>query len=402
MTLAAVHEWGTFTSVSGSDGEILIGMHHEEEALPDFVHRRLFKCPVGDKCGGLETVLAGVNQKLETPVLYLYGNAGAKVSVRVDFPKGIVSEWFPNCSSFGPDTFSASGQPTPARNGFMRWDIELIAEANDIPAVPLDNIWAPSRYVSSTPLRAWPWEFGPNEEDPGGWRGSEGSTEQERFIFYRGVGQFNVPFRVTASPKDVLVLSNDSAFDIPAAFVVRSAASGGGRLLAVGPIPARSKVKSVAPARGDLDPDFLDVAPSAIQAELVASGLYPDEAWAMVDTWTRSYFLHEGLRVLYVAPREWADELLPIVIEPQPLELVRTFVGRVEVITPYDEMELTERVAQLETTTETAHWLQAELGRFAEPKLRRACELMEMEQRAPFWICDYIDVFFSEEPLFTP
>ena len=33
-----VHEWGTFTSMQGSDGITLEGLHWEEEALPRFVH----------------------------------------------------------------------------------------------------------------------------------------------------------------------------------------------------------------------------------------------------------------------------------------------------------------------------------------------------------------------------
>ncbi|MEK7862968.1 MAG: hypothetical protein AAB295_06860, partial [Chloroflexota bacterium] len=33
-----VHEWGTFTSLQGSDGVDLEGLHHEEEGLPPFVH----------------------------------------------------------------------------------------------------------------------------------------------------------------------------------------------------------------------------------------------------------------------------------------------------------------------------------------------------------------------------
>ncbi len=33
-----VHEWGTFTFMQGSNGVGLEGLHHEEEALPHFVH----------------------------------------------------------------------------------------------------------------------------------------------------------------------------------------------------------------------------------------------------------------------------------------------------------------------------------------------------------------------------
>ncbi len=32
-----LHEWGTFTSVSGSDGVLLPGLQGEEERLPGFV-----------------------------------------------------------------------------------------------------------------------------------------------------------------------------------------------------------------------------------------------------------------------------------------------------------------------------------------------------------------------------
>ena len=32
-----VHEWGTFTSLVGSNGQAQNGMYHEDEALPDFV-----------------------------------------------------------------------------------------------------------------------------------------------------------------------------------------------------------------------------------------------------------------------------------------------------------------------------------------------------------------------------
>ena len=33
-----LHEWGTFTTVAGSDGVLLTGLQREEEELPGFVH----------------------------------------------------------------------------------------------------------------------------------------------------------------------------------------------------------------------------------------------------------------------------------------------------------------------------------------------------------------------------
>lgn len=33
------HEWGTFTSLVGSNGMTQHGLYHEDERLPDFVHQ---------------------------------------------------------------------------------------------------------------------------------------------------------------------------------------------------------------------------------------------------------------------------------------------------------------------------------------------------------------------------
>ena len=72
---------------------------------------------------------------------------------------------------------------------------------------------------------------------------------------------------------------------------------------------------------------------------LVKSGLYKDEAESMVNTWKVSYFQTEGTRVLYVLSRTETDNILPIKINPQPEELVRTLVGRVEILTALEEQQ---------------------------------------------------------------
>src|SRR5438876_642268 len=65
-----VHEWGTFTTVSGSDGSRLPGLEREEEPLPPFVRAHDGIC-AGDNCGkGYARPLDNVTVKLETPVMY--------------------------------------------------------------------------------------------------------------------------------------------------------------------------------------------------------------------------------------------------------------------------------------------------------------------------------------------
>jgi hypothetical protein len=53
----------------------------------------------------------------------------------------------------------------------------------------------------------------------------------------------------------------------------------------------------------------------------------------MVATW-RETWLGEGLRILYLVPRDFTDAVLPLVVTPQPVELVRVLVGRIDVVGP--------------------------------------------------------------------
>src|SRR5262245_19122556 len=62
-----VHEWGTFTSMLGTNGIALDGLHHEEEHLPRFVHD-LLKVDAFATTEGTKMPASRVTQKLETPV----------------------------------------------------------------------------------------------------------------------------------------------------------------------------------------------------------------------------------------------------------------------------------------------------------------------------------------------
>lgn len=80
--------------------------------------------------------------------------------------------------------------------------------------------------------------------------------------------------------------------------------------------------------------------------------------------------------MLYIVPRPATDALLPIRITPQPTELVRTMVGRIEVLTPSAEQATLDEVLAAKRSAAMASDVVKQLGRFAEPKLRRADELM--------------------------
>ena len=86
-----------------------------------------------------------------------------------------------------------------------------------------------------------------------------------------------------------------------------------------------------------IDPPLLtgNVDTLAIDFEgiLVEQGLYPDEAHAMVQTWSDSWF-EEGSRLIYIVPRAFVDKILPLTMNPAPSQMARVFVGRLEIMTP--------------------------------------------------------------------
>jgi hypothetical protein len=77
-----VHEWGTFTSISGADSQILEWTPYRGGAeLPGFVY--------GSKVNARGTV------RMETPVIYFYSPKRLTCNVRVSLPQGEITEYYP-------------------------------------------------------------------------------------------------------------------------------------------------------------------------------------------------------------------------------------------------------------------------------------------------------------------
>src|SRR5262245_51944332 len=83
------HEWGTFTTVSTADGKAqLWNPLGGPSELPSFVYRS----SEANQCFKSRT-LALV--RMETPVIYFYSDREIRASVKVDFPQGCITEWYP-------------------------------------------------------------------------------------------------------------------------------------------------------------------------------------------------------------------------------------------------------------------------------------------------------------------
>ncbi len=377
-----VHEWGTFLSVQGSDGATMGGMVESEEQLPRFVRER--------SLGGYSR--ASLYQKMETPVTYFYTDRPTEVSVQVTMPRGLLTHWFPTAHAFGPPTQNTLDT---SAGSFIDWG-QLI--------VTPDPNKQPDLLGGSHGTRGWPELYGVAENDT--WRFARdtdsalvkfkrGSQDRyEKFLFYRGLGSFELPLEVRSSGSDgdlKLTLRNRAGETLRGVFgiwvkngTIRYGAMDDLKGEAVRDVDVGSTLTNHYHLKDGVAKVKEDVA-----ASLVKAGLYPKEAQAMVNTWERSYFQNDGLRVLYILPRNDVDRQIPIQITPKPEELVRVMVGRIEVLTPDSEKRIEAALAKMSAEDVTAYnAAMAELdrlGRLKEPVLRRIAVLTrspEVKERA--------------------
>ncbi len=330
-----VHEWGTFTSVVGSDGRMLPGLEVEEEALPPFVHSLAGFAPANK---GWNRPLANVTVKMETPVLYFYSDEARTVDVAVGFRGGSISQWYPERAggeqlTVPPDNGVPVSPIDFAReyHGSAQWHVDVLPRASE---------------RALTARRDWETPQWPRARVPDANHVMVAQGEVEGFIFYRGVGNFALPLEVTSAKQGELALRNTGKGAIPFAFIYEvRAAFPQGVVWWSGPVEAGSTVHApLLKSVGDIAaPPVID---EALPKALEQAGLTASEARALVATWRESYFGHPGLRVLWIVPRAFTDATLPLTLSPAPEKLARVLVGRTEVLTPEFERELRQEFAR--------------------------------------------------------
>ena len=335
-----VHEWGTFTSVVDERGfPVEWRPFDRPDDLPDFVYSaRVDGRGVGPGASdrSLKPALRAL-VRLETPVVYFYGSAEREVSASVSFPGGRLTEWYPSARS------------TPSR---LDWE-HVHVWPSGTPALPDEG--GGSRYYAARATDAAALTV----------EGSDG-PQNEKFLFYRGVGRIAPPVLVALRGGDVVV--SDYASAQVSEVVLFENRGGAVRYL------RRDKKGRQVSLRRDAGGGTMESLRQDLAALLVAHGLHPKEAAAMVETWGDSWF-EEGLRVFYVVPTRVTEAALPLTIDPAPSRTVRVLVARTEILSPERLASLAEAVRRLpagEVADGTARALSlAHLGRFAEPGLRR-------------------------------
>jgi hypothetical protein len=351
-----VHEWGTFTSVAGKNG-VAIDWRPLNGAsdLPTFVYTMDktdgYRQTYGSKFVPAQKGNIVARVRMETPVIYFYTKKEMEVSVNVDFPGGKVTEWYPQAGVVNAQ-FAKGQTGRNAPNGINWGTIKLLPqETPDYLREVSYSHYYPARETDAVALQVC--------------NADKTKIEKEKFLFYRGVGDFGLPLSVKLDGKN-LTLKDLGTDEVKNLIIFENR---GGRI-GFRFIEALSKQTIV--ERPETNKNLGEVL-LELEKILVSEGLYEKEAKAMIETWKDSWF-EEGLRVFYVLTRKSTDKILPLNVTPKPKEIVRVMVGRAEVITPEMEQDVRKQVGLLRSgsaeTRAGAEIYLKKYGRFYEPILK--------------------------------
>jgi len=349
---AVIHEWGTFTALQDEEGRAVAGINVDDEPVPGFVHD-----VAAGLVGARERVLRKyskgtipaahplITMRLETPVLYVHlppGTESLRLDVDVAFRGGWLSQYFPNAVAEAPGLDPRGrGMLTSDTIGTLQWkDVRAHHEARPGPETT-DPVWLAPRRVEAATLTV--------------------GDENERFLFYRGLGHVDAPLRIArdsegdallvrgAVPRDLLkngplsvgtLWLTDIRADGTTAWRsvqcadISAGAQAAGAVLAALPAVFRESDYGRREASATLRAE--------LRRALVRDGLFEDEAESLLATWDASYFRAPGLRLFFLVPRAWTERILHLRLSVQ-CETVRTMVGRIDLVTPV-QRRLIERI----------------------------------------------------------
>ena len=324
-----VHEWGTFTTVQNSNGVRLSGL--KGEVLPPFVmDLKLNECATCNQGQAGKVTLKNIGVQMETPVLYFYTNQETPITVDVTFKNGIINQWYPQRSGGQANPNTATLDMASMGDGSIKWNATVLAATQNLtPTSPNSQVtqeWAAPRATAANYVKGQ-------------------NNEIEKFLFYRGLANFATPFKVEFNDKGNLVIQNLFNTTLPYIMVYDNSPNRQPTFWWSGPINGQEK-KVIMPPRRDTEFNDMYNEVMRFRNELVTAGLHLDEATAMLQTWYDGYFTDvtdvKGLRVFWITPKSYIDEMLPLQITPTPSDIKRVFVGRSEVLTPDFESTLTQ------------------------------------------------------------
>ncbi|MBX2850159.1 MAG: hypothetical protein KTR15_00270 [Phycisphaeraceae bacterium] len=355
------HEWGAMQHHVGTSTSEFDLIGEDQSDLPSFV-----------KVWADQPMLRP--QVIRKPVLYFYTKQQRKVSVTVRFPEGVLTQWYPDVGFFLPQrddrVWPKDQKPPTPRNGTLSWrEVELNPGTDKSKFAEVDKDhpwWHIARDTDAVPVRVV------NRDG----RGAQKPEEVERFLFYRGSGNYKPMVLPTRNEpgKDLSVTVPFSQIDLQGVFLVR--VNDSGATIAHAPV-LRAEATMALGGPGHTKPttQAAETAKAQLIESLEAAGLFPKEAAGLVKIWGDDMFTTPGERLLYLMPSNEVERVLPLDIQPAPNQAVRTLIAWVELSTPEAEKQVMDLVKKLGSEDEkirsAADKELRRLDRFAESILQR-------------------------------
>jgi hypothetical protein len=343
-----VHEWGTITTQHRADGTPNGHLNRiaPSEVLPAFVHRfepnRTRNDPKALLSKG--TSVPGrpdVTMRLETPVLYFYPpknwDAKSTFDVAVRFRGGVVNEFYPNA-------VAAVAMDNERMNAKQNAGVALDWDGKSLDNYIIGSLdWFSIKLGAEAKLQSTthPEWLAPRNV---GAAAVTAQGETEKFLFYRGVAHLSALLQTQVTAASVELRAPAKLHWLPQQSMVVAKAwlidvQSDGRVamrMQDELVIDKSRESQVLAHLSRFSASDYSVANAAslrasIKQQLIAAGLFNDEAEAMLETWRDSYFKQPGMRVLYMVPTAWTGYFLPVRISV-PHKLTRVLVGRIDLL----------------------------------------------------------------------
>jgi hypothetical protein len=316
-----VHEWGVFR-VHG-DADIANADARDEWAeLPKFMY--------GHVAGRDLPTNWGIVEPRKQPIIFFHAPKPLQVYLHIDFPGGMPGVWWP-----GTRTPAHQADVKAAVGTKLEWLLHLKeappgrrARRDAFREVPKGHWVEASRAVKCDDVYAIFGE-GTNEVD------------REKFVYYDGIFPQGKWLKITVD-KERVALVNQVKFPVYDVTVVDRRGDGKVRLARLEKLDAGAEVKAVEWKEVERD-RFAAEAGEALVKQLVAAGLYKDEAEVLLTARRRDFFETDGVGVFYRIPQAEYEKRLPLTLTPRAESLVR--VGLVH--HDHCEPDFAERVKEL-------------------------------------------------------
>ena len=404
-----VHEWGTFTCLQDENGRAIGGINTDDEPVPDFVHDLTpnLLMPVAPEAPppvskGIPRCHVDVTMRLETPVIYFHPRDGfdRQFNVSVSFRRGWLTQFYPDAAIHAFGIKEGHVGSLLLGNSSLGWGPISLNRSDEGPATSAP-VWTAPRAVQAATI--------------------ETKGEHEKYLFYRGVAHLDSPVTITRLGPELTYVKatkdngEQSARDIREFWQLDVRPNGDAAFRVVQPFEQGPALVAKSPV--DFKPeeygaDKISELRDKMRAALIDDGLFEDEAEALLNTWQVSYFKSPGMRVFFLVPQVWTDEVMPLRVSaplrtaPISAEIKRVMVGRIEIVTP-EQRALLARIAHSSSTVSAspkaesadareARWqndyaVYLRLGRF-----RNALVLDEQKQRPALDLGEFINRFLLQ------